>query len=91
MVCYTCQHEVLPTIEAAFAANGYTVETPLSRHLNGVSLVVMTNGDGGVLLFHNRANDLAEIQIWGTVQSAASRLLEALPLPVEKRSSKRPV
>lgn len=87
MVSYTCQHELLPVVEAALAANGYTIETPLSRRIHGSSLTIMTRGDGGVLITHNAANELAEIDVWGAAQTAASRLLESLPLPLERQPS----
>jgi hypothetical protein len=87
MIRYTCKHELLPMIEGALAANGYMVEASMSRQTKTSSLIVMTYGDGGVLLAHNRCGDLAEVDIWGAAQSAASRLLESLPLALEKRSS----
>jgi len=73
-------------IEAAFAAHGYTVDAPVSRRVDGTNLMLMTRGDGGVLLSHNKASELAEIDIWGMAQSAASIWLESLPLRLEKRS-----
>jgi hypothetical protein len=90
MIRYTCLREELPTVEAALAANGYAIEAPLTKRANGLSLVVMTNGDAGVLLFDNTGHDLAEIEIWGTAQSPTTMLLESLPLGLEKQSRNAP-
>jgi hypothetical protein len=87
MVSYTCRHELLPMIEAALAAHGYVPEPSLSKPINSSSLMMMAAyNSGGVLLTHNQTSELAEINIWGAAQSAASTLLESLPLPLEKRS-----
>lgn len=87
MVSYTCQHEHLPVIEAALSANGYTVEAPLSRRIRGSRLTILTRGDGGVLMTYKAPNELAEIDIWGPAQTAASMLLETLPLSLERQPS----
>jgi hypothetical protein len=86
MIHYTCQYEMLPVVEGALAAHGYTVDAPLSRHAENASLKILTRGDGGVLLAYNTASSLAEIEIWGAAQSAASMLLESLPLRLDKCS-----
>ena len=87
MVSYTCRHEILPIVEAALAAHGYVLESSRSKPINGTSLMMMAAyNSGGVLLTHNKTSELAEIDIWGTAQSAASSLLESLPLLLEKRS-----
>jgi len=86
MVRYTCRYEMLPVVEGALAAHGYVVDAPLSRHADSASLRMMTHGDGGVLLAHNTASELAEIEIWGPAQSGASMLLESLPLRLERCS-----
>ena len=85
MIHYTCRYEMLPVVEDALAAHGYIVDAPLSPHSDSASLRIMTRGDGGVMLAHNTASSLAEIEIWGTAQSAASMLLESLPLRLDRR------
>jgi len=87
MVRYTCKYELLPMVEGALAAHGSIIEAPLSRDGQAASLLIMTRGDGGVLLAHATGSELAEIDIWGAAQSATSMLLEALPLTLEKHSS----
>lgn len=73
-------------VEAALAAHGYVRETSLSKPVNGTSLMMAAYNSGGVLLTHSMTSELAEIDIWGTAQSAASTLLESLPLRLERRS-----
>ncbi|KPV52970.1 hypothetical protein SE17_12335 [Kouleothrix aurantiaca] len=84
MIRYTCNHELLPMVEGLLAANGYALETPLSRYINGTHLLVMTRGDGGALLSHSNSSDLASVELWGTAQSATGLLLEGLPFKLEK-------
>lgn len=88
MIRYTCKYEMLPVVEGALAANGYALETPLSRYINGTHLFVMTRGDGGALLSHNNTSDMATIELWGTAQSAAGILLDGLPFKLEKVPSR---
>ena len=91
MVSYTCRHEILPMVEAALAAHGYMPEPSLSKPINGTSLMMAAYNSGGVLLTQRQTSELAEIDIWGAAQSAASTLLESLPVLLEKRSSTAPV
>lgn len=82
MIRYTCQHEILPVIEGALAANGYVVDALLTERDVSACFTIMTNGDCGVLLAQNHTSGIAEIEIWGAAQSAASLLLKSLPLPI---------
>ncbi|MCU0490535.1 MAG: hypothetical protein MUD01_02910 [Chloroflexaceae bacterium] len=86
MIAYTCRHEMLPIVEAALAANGYTVELLLSPHQSGVSMVLMKDRDCSVLLSHSKPQDEGQIEIWGAAQTVAGLLLETLPLQLEKQS-----
>ena len=85
MTHYTCQRELLPMVEAALAANGYTIEAPLQKQMNGATFLVMTQGAALVLLIESAQRESAEIEVWGEARSAAIRLLESLPLPLRKQ------
>jgi hypothetical protein len=85
MIRYTCQPELLPMVEAALAANGYAIEAPLQKQMNGDTLLVMAHGAAIVLLTHDEQSDQAKVDIAGAAQSAAGALLESLPIALEKQ------
>jgi hypothetical protein len=85
VIRYRCQYQALPIIEAALAANGYTVDIPLQRSIGGTATMVMTQGATTILLAHDSAGDLAEIEIWGIAQSIAAQFLELLPVALHKQ------
>jgi hypothetical protein len=84
MAHYMCASELLPVVEAALAAHGYVVETPHQKQLGGDTLLVMTRGAAIVLLSHGTQRERAEIEVWGDAQSAATALLESLPIPLQR-------
>jgi hypothetical protein len=81
---YTCHPELLPNIEAALAANGYTIASPFQQSLTGATTLVMTCGLATLLLAYTPTHTLAEIEVWGVALAAAVQLLEALPLPLHR-------
>src|SRR5262245_31001001 len=81
---YTCPSELAPVLEAALAANGYTIEIPYQENTKGDAALVMTQGAVSVLLTQEAASDQCEVDIWGEAQHAAAVLLESLPLDLEK-------
>jgi hypothetical protein len=85
LIHYTCISDLLPMVEAALAANGYIIEAPPQKQLNGNMLMVMTSGSAGVLLSQNGQDELADIEVWGAAQSAAAALLESLPIELRKQ------
>lgn len=83
--CYTCHAVLLPVIEGAFAANGYTVETTPHRGSSDGTLLVLQRGVTTVLLTQLPDDSVGEIQVWGPGQSAVARLLESLPIEVHRQ------
>ena len=83
---YTCQPELLPSIEAALAANGYTIASPFQRSLNGATTLAMTSGLVTLLLAHTPDHTLAYIEVWGEALAAAVELLESLPFTLNKQT-----
>ncbi len=84
MICYACRQEMLPAIEATLAANGYAIDT-LLQGIGGFSMVVMNCGESGAILTHHQSSEIGVIDIWGPRQITISRLIESLPLGVERR------
>ena len=85
-ILYTCQPELLPIIEAALAANGYTIASPFQRSLSGGSTLVMTSGLATLLLAYTPDHTLAEIEVWGDALAVAMELLESLPFVLTKQT-----
>jgi hypothetical protein len=81
---YTCPSELAPVLEAALAANGYTIEIPYQKNSKGDGAVVMTQGSAFVLLSQEATRNQCEIDIWGEAQHTTAVLLESLPLDIEK-------
>ncbi len=81
---YACRSELAPVLEAALAANGYTIEIPYQENSKGDGALVMTQGSASVLLSQEAARNQCEIDIWGEAQHTAAVLLESLPLDIEK-------
>jgi hypothetical protein len=40
---YTCKAELLPVVEGAFAANGYTMDLPAQQHFSGATSLVIAD------------------------------------------------
>ena len=85
MTQYTCQRDLLPMVEAALAANGYAIETPLQKQMNGATFLVMAQGAAVVLLIESAQEESAAIEVWGEARSATIGLLESLPLSLRKQ------
>ena len=83
---YTCQPELLPIIEAALAANGYTIASPFQRSLSGATTMVMTSGLATLLLAYTPDHTLADIEVWGDALPIAVELLESLPLALTRQT-----
>jgi hypothetical protein len=81
---YSCPSELAPVLEAALAANGYTIELPYQEDSKGDGALVMTQGAASVLLTQATTSDQCEIDIWGEAQHMAAVLLESLPLNLDK-------
>src|SRR4051812_3106460 len=81
---YACPSELAPVLEAAFAANGYTIELPYQENSKGDGALVMTQGEASVLLTQAATSDQCQIDIWGAAQHTAAVLLESLPLNLDK-------
>jgi hypothetical protein len=81
---YICPSELAPVLEAALAANGYSVEIPYQENSKGDGTVVMAQGSAFVLLSQEATRNRCEIDIWGEAQHTAAVLLESLPVDIEK-------
>ncbi|MFN8566365.1 MAG: hypothetical protein U0Z44_02335 [Kouleothrix sp.] len=78
---------ILPTVEAALAAHGYTVESPLAKDLNGDRMIVMTRSSTVVLLSECAQSEVADIEIYGAAPAAATALLEQLPIRLFRQAA----
>ena len=81
---YACPSELAPVLEAALAANGYTVELRYQEHSTGDEALRMTQGFASVLLTQAAIANQCEIDIWGEAQHSAAVFLESLPLDIDK-------
>jgi len=92
---YTCKAELLPVVEGALAANGYTMDLPAQQHFSGATALVMRCGTTTVLLEHPANSAVDAIEVWGDGQSATANLFESLPIELHKqpplRSATRPL
>lgn len=89
MVRYTCMRVMLPTVEAALAAHGYTLERPLMKEVNGERMIVMTHLSAVVLLSECAQSEVADIEVYGAALGAATMLLEQLPISLAKQPWRR--
>ena len=81
---YTCKAELLPVVEGALAANGYTTDRPQQQRFSGTTALVMRCGTTTVLLAHAPNSPVDEIEVWGAGQSATAELFESLPIELHK-------
>ena len=81
---YACRSELAPILEAALAANGYTIELRYQENSKGYDALVMRQGAASVLFTQTATSDQCEIDIWGEAQHTAAVLLESLPLGLDK-------
>ena len=84
---YTCQAELLPVVEGALAANGYTTDLSLALHFSATTTLVMRCGTTIVLLAHAPNSTVDDIEVWGAGQSATADLFESLPIELHKQPS----
>jgi len=82
---YTCQAELLPVVEGALAANGYTMDLSLEPHFSATTALVMRCGTTTVLLAHAPNSTVDDIEVWGAGQSATADLFESLPIALHKQ------
>ena len=82
---YTCKAELLPVVEGALAANGYTMDLPAQQHFSGAMALVMRCGTTIVLLAHAPNSTVDDIEVWGAGQSATADLFESLPIELHKQ------
>jgi len=82
---YTCKAELLPVVEGALAANGYTMDLPLEPHFSDTTALVMRRGTTTVLLAHAPNSTVDDIEVWGAGQSATADLFESLPIELHKQ------
>jgi len=85
---YTCNAGVLPVIEAALIAKGYTLADPPRAQSRGATAVVLQRGATAVLLAQPN-NGVAEIEVWGAAQSAVAAVFEALPIELHRLPPRR--
>jgi hypothetical protein len=82
---YTCKAGLLPIVQAALIANGYTLDAPRqTQRRAGATAVVLQSGSTAVLLAQPPNNAVAEIEVWGAGQSAVSEVFEALPIALHR-------
>jgi hypothetical protein len=87
---YTCQHEMLPSIEALLAANGYAVITARQTSSMGTTSVAMQCNATVVLLMYNPMTDVTELEVWGSARGATTDLLQSLPFTLHRQPYKHP-
>lgn len=75
---YTCPRELIPVIESALAAEGYTVEAPLQRAFGRTRITVMTCGDAVIALHEDGARDMADINVYRNGEGGLA-VLQELP------------
>jgi hypothetical protein len=78
VIWYTCRQELWPELEAAVASHGYTIDIPLQQSGSGASAMLMREGMVSLLLTHQPASELFNIEIWGEARDTAIQMLEAL-------------
>jgi len=76
---YTCPRELLPVIESALAAEGYTVEQPIQRAVGGSCTTIMTRGAAVIMLHEDRGRDMADIHVHRNGEVGGLVVLEELP------------
>lgn len=86
MAYYTCQRAMLPAVEAALAADGYRLEPPLTREVNGDRIIIMTRDAAVVLLTECAQSELAAVEVLGSAPGIATALLDQLPTGVVRRA-----
>jgi hypothetical protein len=63
VIRYECLSELLPLVEAALAAHGYTVTAPLQRRVGGGHALVMGSGAASVLLAHPGSHGREDVEV----------------------------
>jgi hypothetical protein len=86
-VRYTCPAIMLPVIEGAFAANGYTVAPATHKSVSEMTSIVLQHGATTVLLMQPPNDAICTIVIWGPGERAAVTYLESLPLDLHQQLS----
>ena len=86
---YTCTAGLLPVVEGALIANGYTLADPTHAQSRGATAVVLLRGTTAVLLAQPPNNAVAEIEVWGAAQSAVAEVFEALPIELHRLPPRR--
>jgi hypothetical protein len=90
-MCYTCEALLLPVVERALVARGYTRDVAgRVPHREGAA-VVLLSGTTMVLLVHPPASAVAEIEIWGAGQSAVTEIFASLPVELHRGPPRRSV
>jgi hypothetical protein len=85
MIRYTCDRALLPMVDSVLAANGYTMNLPLQRCSDGMTILVMQQGVAIVFLIDNPNKDQAEIEVYGAAQSVVAWLLETVRIPLARQ------
>jgi hypothetical protein len=86
---YTCTAGLLPVVEAALIAKGYTRDDPPRAQVSAATAVVLLRGTTAVLLALPPNNRVAEIEVWGAAQSAVAEVFEALPIELHRLPPRR--
>jgi len=85
---YTCHAGVLPLIQTALIAKGYTLVGAPRAQGRAATSVVLQRGTTAVLLAQPN-NGVAEIEVWGAAQSAVAEVFEALPIELHRLPPRR--
>lgn len=85
VIRYECLSDLLPMIEVALAAHGYSVLEPLQKIVGGGTAVVLGSGTTAILLAHLDSHHRAEIEVWGIARDAVASFLESLPFTLHRR------
>ena len=86
---YTCTAGLLPVVEVALIANGYTRDVPPRAQSSAATTVIWQCGTTAVLLAQPPNNVVAEIEVWGAGQSAVAEVFESLPIALHRLAPRR--
>jgi hypothetical protein len=81
---YACRNELLPILETALIADGYTIEAPVQQAVGGSATMLMRKGTIFLLISQPPKGQIADIEVGGDAQQVAEEFLASLPLDVVK-------
>jgi hypothetical protein len=90
-MCYTCEAALLPVVEQALVAKGYTRDVPAGLQRVDGTAVVLLCGTNMVLLVQPPDGALAQIEVWGAGQTAVADIFADLLIELHRGPPHRSV